>query len=168
ALPRFDKLADDRLPRGRWPRSGCIDLLVFEGWFLGTPPEPADALAAPINALERDEDPDGRWRRWCNDALGRDYPPLWQRIDRLLLLQAPGFDVVPEWRWQAEEMLRATAPAGHGAGMDRAAIGRFVQHFERTGRQALRTLPAIADRVIALDARRRPLARCAAVTPPRS
>jgi len=34
---------------------------------------------------------------------------------------------------------------------------RFVQFFERTSRQALRTLPTIAERTIRLDAQRRPL-----------
>jgi len=169
-LPRFDKLADDRLPPARWPRAGQVDLVFFEGWFLGTPPESPDALAAPLNALEHDEDADGRWRRWCNDALGRDYPALWWRMDRLLLLQAPAFEVVPDWRWQGEEALRAHAPGTDRAdgGMDRAGIDRFVQHYERTSRQALRTLPAIADGIIALDTRRRPLAPAVAVTRPRS
>ena len=41
--------------------------------------------------------------------------------------------------------------------MDRAAVERFVHHFERVSRQALRNLPAIADVTVALDARRRPL-----------
>lgn len=169
ALPRFDKLADDRLPAARWPRCGRVDLVLFEGWFLGTPAESPQALAAPLNALEREEDRDGRWRRWCNEALGRDYPALWRRMDRLLVLQAPSFDVVPQWRWQAEQALRADAHGAGGAGgMDRAGIDRFVQHYERTSRQALRMLPAIADRVIALDARRRPVAAGAAVTRPRS
>src|SRR5690606_18641991 len=61
ALPRFDKLADRRLPEADWPRAGPVDLVLFEGWFLGTPAEPDSALAEPLNALERDEDPDGRW-----------------------------------------------------------------------------------------------------------
>src|SRR5690606_40341778 len=64
-------------------------LVVFEGWFLTTPPQARAELEDPVNALEREEDRDGRWRRWCNDALARDYPPLWQRIDRLLYLQPP-------------------------------------------------------------------------------
>jgi D-glycerate 3-kinase len=34
---------------------------------------------------------------------------------------------------------------------------RFVQFFERVSRQALRTLPAIADRHVRLDAARRPV-----------
>ena len=155
ALPRFDKLADERLPRAEWPRVDGADLVLFEGWFLGTPAEEAAALEAPINALERDEDGDGRWRRWCNRALADAYPPLWRRIDRLLLLQAPSFEVVPGWRREAERTLAAGRP-GMPA-MDDAALERFVQHYERTSRQALRTLPGIADRVVALDARRRPV-----------
>lgn len=154
ALPRFDKLADDRLPPSQWPRADAADLVLFEGWFLGTPAEPEEALLRPINALERDEDGDGTWRRYCNAALQADYPALWQRIDRLLLLQAPSFEVVPDWRWEAERALASARPGA--AAMDRAAIERFVQHYERTSRQALRTLPAIADVIVALDAARRP------------
>lgn len=155
-LPRFDKLADERVDTAQWQRiEGRLDLLVFEGWFLGTPAEPEAALATPLNALERDADGDGRWRRWCNRALARDYPALWQCLDHLWFLQPPSFAVVPQWRWQQEQALRRTAP-GRG-GMTRAQVERFVQHYERVSRQALRTLPAIADRVIALDARRQVL-----------
>lgn len=154
ALPRFDKLADDRLPEARWPRTtGRVDLVVFEGWFLKAPAEPDDSLATPLNALERDEDVDGTWRRWCNTALARDYPALWQRIDALWFLRGPGFEVVPEWRWQQEQALQAAEPGR--TGMDRAEVERFVQFYERISRQALRSLPAIADRTLPLDRQRR-------------
>ncbi|MFT4248953.1 MAG: hypothetical protein QM581_13140 [Pseudomonas sp.] len=153
-LPRFDKLADDRLPESRWPRlERPLDLLVIEGWLLGTPAEAAAALAAPLNALERDEDRDGRWRHYCNQALQRDYPALWSRLDRLWLLQAPDFAIVPAWRWQQEQALQAAEPGR--TGMSRAEVERFVQFYERTSRQALRTLPAIADRCLPLDRARR-------------
>lgn len=156
ALPRFDKLADERLPESRWERiDGPVDLAIFEGWFLATPPEGEAALIEPINALERDEDADGTWRRWCNAALARDYPALWARIDALWFLQPPGFEVVSEWRWQQEAALQAGDPSRPA--MDRAQVQRFIQHFERVSRQALRALPAIASRTIALDAQRQPL-----------
>ena len=156
ALPRFDKRRDDRLPAAQWPRVEHVDLVLFEGWFLGTPAEDGEALVAPLNALERDEDADGRWRDGCNRALARDYPALWRRIDRLLLLQAPAFEQAQAWRWQAEQALaaRASGPAT----MDRSAFDRFMQHYERISRQALRALPDIADRIAVLDARRRPAA----------
>lgn len=155
-LPRFDKLADRRRPEADWPPAEAVDLALFEGWCLGVPAQAPEALAAPLNALERDEDADGRWRRWCNRALARDYPALWARMDRLLFLQPPGFGIVPAWRWQQECALQAADPTRRG--MTRAQVERFVQHYERVSRQALRTLPALADAVAPLDAARVPAA----------
>ena len=154
-LPRFDKLGDDRLPERDWERIDRVDLVVFEGWFLKTPAEHAAALTEPLNPLERDEDADGGWRRFCNEALRRDYPALWARIDRLWFLQPPGFHVVPQWRWQQEQALQAGDPSREG--MTRAQVERFVMHYERVSRQALRTLPAMADRAIRLDESRKPI-----------
>ncbi len=151
-LPRFDKLGDRRLPEAGWPMVQGLDLLLFEGWCVGTPAEPASALVEPVNTLERDEDPTGTWRRWCNTALARDYPALWAGLDRLLFLQPPGFEVVFDWRLQQEQALQAAEP-GRG-GMDAAGVARFVQHYERVSRQALRTLPGLADVVVTLDAER--------------
>ncbi|MCL7713461.1 kinase [Stenotrophomonas mori] len=155
ALPRFDKLADERVPEPHWERVDGLDLLVFEGWFLGTPAETEAALHAPLNALERDADPEGTWRRWCNQALAGDYPALWRQCDRLWFLQPPGFEVVPHWRWQQEQALQQAAPGR--SGMSRAQVERFVQYYERVSRQALRCLPGIADRTLVLDAQRQVL-----------
>lgn len=154
-LPRFDKLADTRLPPSRWRNVARVDLALFEGWFLATPAQRDDELREPINAVERDEDANGHWRRYCNDALARDYPALWSRLDRLLFLQPPGFEAVPAWRWQQEQALQSRRAGRHG--MDRPRVERFVQLFERVSRQALRTLPGIADVTVRLDAHRQPL-----------
>jgi D-glycerate 3-kinase len=164
ALPRFDKIADDRLPESQWPVVKSADLVILEGWFLKVPAQRPDELDEPVNALERDEDPDGTWRRWSNAALARDYPPLWSRLDRLLFLQGPGFDIVPRWRWEQEQTLQAAHPDRRA--MSREQVERFVQFFERVSRQAMRTLPAIADRTIRLDADRHPLAATGALDAP--
>lgn len=159
-LPRFDKIDDRRLPPSRWPRAPAdVRAVVFEGWFHKVPPQPAAELATPLNALERDEDPDGTWRHYCNEALGR-YAPLWARLDQLTWLRGPGFEVVPAWRWQQEQTLQAANPGRRA--MSREQVERFVLFFERTSRQAMRALPGIADQVVALDADRRVL------SPPRS
>lgn len=154
ALPRFDKIADRRLPRSQWPLMRGCDLVIFEGWFLRTPAEAGVALAEPLNAVEHDDDPEGVWRHYVNDALATHYTPLWSRLPRLLLLQAPSFDVVPGWRWQQEQSLQAANPGRMT--MDRAQVERFVQLFERVSRQALRMLPASAEHVVRLDAMRHP------------
>src|SRR5690606_21579360 len=74
AIPRFDKALDDRAPESSWPRMQApVDVIVLEGWCLAVGPQPAAALAAPINSLEADEDPDGIWRRYVNQCIVDDY-----------------------------------------------------------------------------------------------
>lgn len=151
-LPSFDKLADTRLPPSRWRHEKFRpDLVVFEGWLLGLRPQSDAQLVKPINALEREHDADGRWRRWCNARLA-DYTGLWERFDRFLYLQAPAFEAVPRWRGQQERELGAQRGR---AGMPRATIERFVQYYERLTRHGMRILPGIADRVLRLDAAHR-------------
>ena len=124
ALPRFDKAADTRLKPAEWPTSSPVDVVLFEGWFVGAQPQPEAALAQPINALERDEDRDGAWRRSVNLALSGDYEALFSRLDLLVLLQAPGFERVQAWRTLQEEKLaaRLAAEGRQGEVMDDATL----------------------------------------------
>lgn len=154
-VPRFDKLTDTRLPPSRWTRvREPPRLIVFEGWFLGVRPQSAQALIEPVNRTEREHDADGRWRRWCNHALA-DYAALWQRIDWLCWLKAPGFEIVRDWRWQQECTLQQSQPRRRA--MDRAQVDDFILAFERISRHAQDTLAGIADETIELDERRRPV-----------
>jgi D-glycerate 3-kinase len=156
AIPRFDKLADTRRPPSRWRSEAARpDLIVLEGWCLGLRPQAVAELRRPVNALEREQDVGGHWRRSSNEALAR-YAELWRRIDYLLWLKAPGFDVVPQWRWLQEKQLQAQHPTR--AGMDRRAVGEFVRVFERLSRHAQATLGTSADEVIELDRGHRPRA----------
>lgn len=149
ALPRFDKGRDDRAPEADWPRvTSAPQLIVLEGWCLGVSPEADADLIEPINALERDEDGDARWRHWVNARLAGEYAALWQRIDRLILLAAPSFDVVTRWRSEQEDALRR---ANAERAMDEATLQRFIAHYERLSRHALASLPTRADIVVGLD-----------------
>ncbi len=154
-LPRFDKAADDRADEAEWNRAAAgTRLLILEGWCVGARPEAEDALTDPVNALEREEDADGVWRRYVNAALAGEYQRLFARLDRLVLLAAPGFEVVRRWRTQQEEGLRAKAgPDGAGV-MSDAQIVRFIQHYERLTRHILAEMPDRADLTIRLGADR--------------
>ncbi|PZR34217.1 kinase [Caulobacter segnis] len=160
ALPRFDKAADDRSPAADWPRvEGPVDVVLLEGWCVGARPQPAALLAAPINALERDEDPDGVWRGFANAALAEAYAPLFARLDRLMLLTAPDFAVVRTWRGEQEARLRQRLAAegrDPALAMDEPALDRFVAHYERLTRWIAQDLPGVADVVVRLDERRWP------------
>ena len=154
SLPRFDKSSDDRRARESWDSvQGPAQVVLFEGWCVGATAQTLEALAQPVNALEANEDVNGRWRKYVNDALLGEYRQLFAKIDLLVLLAAPSFDVVLEWRTQQERELRAQAKGGAGV-MSDEAIARFIQHYERLTRHTLIEMPARADLVIRLDADR--------------
>jgi D-glycerate 3-kinase len=153
-LPGFDKAADERRPKSSWRQvEGPVDVVIFEGWCVGARPEPSDRLTAHINTLERRDDPSRAWRSYVNRQLGEGYQALWGRLDRLVLLQAPGFEVVRGWRSEQEAKLRAKS----GGGMSDAEIGQFIQHYERLTRWILEEMPGRADWVVKLNPDRTPL-----------
>jgi D-glycerate 3-kinase len=152
-MPRFDKGSDTRLPPSRWRRIvRAPQIVILEGWCIGVPAQSPAALRLPINPLERSEDPDARWRTWVNEQLERHYMAVWQRLDRLATLQAPDYAIVTRWRDEQERALRRRhAPRA----LSVVALRRFLMHYERLSRQALKTLPARADLRIVLDTDRR-------------
>ncbi len=148
-LPRFDKGSDDRAPIEAWPSAPQnAQVLLLEGWCLGARPQDPAALAEPVNALEAQEDPGGIWRRHANAALAGPYQDLFARIDRLVLLAAPDWQVVAQWREQQEAELRAT---GAARAMTGAEVQRFIQHYERLTRWILAEMPQRADLVVRLN-----------------
>ena len=156
AVPRFAKALDDRAPPSQWPDIPApVDIILLEGWCLGARAETADELAVPVNDLERDEDPEGLWRRYVNERLANDYEPLYAIFDLWVMLAAPGFAQVLSWRQEQEEKLAAKT-GGEGAGlMDAARLRRFVAHYERLTRRCLSDLPARVDVLYQLDENRR-------------
>lgn len=161
ALPAFDKAKDDPVPREDWREvSTPVDVVLFEGWCIGALPQDASLLLPPVNALERDEDSAAIWRSHVNACLARQYQEVFSKLDMLALLQAPGFEVVAEWRLEQEQTLRRNLVSeGRDTSvlMDRMAIERFVMFYERITRHILEEMPMRADVAIALDAQRRPV-----------
>lgn len=147
-LPRFDKSQDERSGYEMWcvPPSG-VDLILLEGWCVGAVAEPPAALDRPLNALERDLDPEAVWRTFVNKSLNEEYQQLFAGLDRLLMLQAPDMEAVVEWRQLQERKLRQRSG---GEGMSEAEVHHFIQHFERLTRHMLLELPQTADVVLPL------------------
>lgn len=154
-IPGFDKRGDDRRPIREWrifvgrPRAILID-----GWCLGALPEDEAGLADPVNALERDRDPDGTWRRTVNGFLAGPYADFSARFDAIVFLKAPGFEVVLDWRSQQEADLLGVTP-GRLPGEERRRLAEFIQYFERITRRMLDGC-VLADTVVPLDRDRRP------------
>ena len=154
AIPRFDKMAKngqgDRVSKSEWPVvEGPLDVVIFEGWFVGAHPQQAQELLEPINQREAAEDPDGTWRRTMNQLLATDYRELFDRIDELLVIQVRSMEDVFRNRELQEQHLRRTLEEARQRGEDTGEQGAmtpdevvaFISLYERTTRHMLATLP---------------------------
>ena len=152
SIPRFDKLADDRVPETQFDTvTSAPSLVILEGWCVGIPPQDSADLTEPCNNLERIDDSAGDWRQFVNTSLERDYLPIWGQLDELWALLAPGFEVVSDWRLEQEVRLGAQRAQ---AIMTPQEVVRFVQHYERLTRSSLNSMPNLADLCLWLDPQR--------------
>ncbi|MDX2413460.1 MAG: kinase [Woeseiaceae bacterium] len=152
ALPRFDKSMDDRAKSDSWPTAGGpIDLIILEGWCVGSVPQSKEALREASNDLEAHQDSSGDWRLYVNEQLKGSYAELFAQLNALVFLQAPDFDAIYRWRVEQEEKLARIS--GHGAAgiLNREQIIDFIQHYERLTRANIATLPETADVTFELD-----------------
>ena len=153
AIPRFDKALDDRVSRDAWNVVGQgVDIVLLEGWCLGARAQSETAMAEPVNALEAEEDPDASWRRYVNTVLRQDFEPLYQRVDQWVMLAAPSFDCVYQWRLEQEQKL-ASSRAGDAI-MNASQVARFIQFYERLTRHCLDSLPQRIHHFYQLDEQR--------------
>lgn len=133
-LPAFDKVTDNPVHASHRPVfHGRPAVILVDGWCLGATPQTEAELAAPINALEAEQDKDAVWRKEVNANLAGAYQLTFARLDAIVCLQAPSFEIVHAWRCEQEESLLAR-PLMDG---DRLRIATFIQHFERITRHMI-------------------------------
>lgn len=150
-IPRFDKSAYG----GQGDRSGyenvpIVDIVLFEGWFVGAQPIDPVQFAqapAPIDTLE-----DRQFAVEMNQRL-HEYLPLWDRLDSLIVLSLVDYHLSKQWRKEAEHK----AIAAGNAGMSDAEIDQFVDYFWQALHPELFVKPLVtgvqgADWVITVNA----------------
>lgn len=139
AIPRFDKSlwsgAGDRTDPEIVTKA---DIVLFEGWFVGVRPiDPAAFDSAPPPIVT---ETDRAFARDINDRL-RDYLPLWQQLDRLVVLCPRDYRFSQQWRRQAEHQMIAAGRTG----MTDAEIDEFVEYFWRSLHPELFITPLLRD-----------------------
>ncbi len=152
SVPQFNKAIDDRKPEQDWPViNEPVEIILFEGWCNHAPVETDEQLQQPVNKLEREEDADGRWRRYANQQLAEYHRQLFDQAGLLIHLKVPSFEKVYEWRGLQEQKLSQDTNADKHAVMNEQQLQRFIQHYERITRQCLQQLPDLADIVLYLN-----------------
>lgn len=151
-IPRFNKSTDDRHLENAWETIyNPVDIILLEGWCLGVRPEAQASLSVAINSLEQCEDPQGSWREHINDTIKSHYLPIFEQLDKLIMLKAPSFECVYNWRQKQEDKLKqkniasSARPDKQSGIMSKTELHRFIQHYERLTLHMLATLPEYAD-----------------------
>ncbi len=152
--PRFNKAIDDRCDDSEWLKyDNPVEVILFEGWCNNSPAQSQSALQQPINALERNEDPQGIWRQYVNERLLEYQQRFFSRAELCIMLKADDVECVYDWRSLQEQKLKAGSNhVKQNRVMSKAELERFMQHFERISRHTLSHLPAMADVVLPVAA----------------
>ncbi|PSN18696.1 glycerate kinase [filamentous cyanobacterium CCP5] len=156
AFPRFDKSRHG----GEGDRCApeiieAVDIVLFEGWFLGVRPLPAmDWRQAPFPIQSES---DRHFAQDMNDRLAA-YVPLWDELDQLMVMIPEDYRLSQQWRLQAEQQMKAQGLSG----MADEAVMAFVQYFWKALHPELFILPLReaewVDLVVEINADRQPQA----------
>lgn len=123
SIPRFNKSlfngAGDRIES---EIVSNVDIILFEGWFVGVRPveDTVFDIAPPPIITEADR----KFARDMNNRL-QDYLPLWERLDKLIVLYPTDYRFSKQWRQQAEQQMIASGKSG----MSDDEIEQFVEYF---------------------------------------
>lgn len=138
-IPRFDKSAwHGAGDRGTPEIVNGADIVLFEGWFVGVRPiDPSnfDRPPLPINTFE-----DRKFAIDMNTRL-QEYLPLWDKLDRLIILYPIDYRLSQQWRKDAEHQMIATGKTG----MTDLQIEQFVEYFWKSLHPDLFIKPLIQD-----------------------
>ncbi|MFW6316479.1 MAG: glycerate kinase [Cyanobacteriota bacterium] len=164
-IPRFDKSAY----QGRGDRAtpetinDKIDILLFEGWFLGVKPIAETVFTFPPSPIDTEAD---RQFALDNNHRLQSYLPLWKYLDGLVILTPEDYHLSHKWRQEAEQKMmsstRAKRYAEGKSGMSNAEIKQFVEYFWKALHPELFITPLIeskqgVDIVIEIDANHVPI-----------
>lgn len=154
-IPRFDKSA--------WNGAGDrtspdhvqdIDIVLFEGWFVGVRPVDPQLLEQAPDPIRTEGD---RAFAQANNQRLQAYLPLWDRLDRLIVLLPEDYRFSKTWRREAEHQMKASGKPG----MSDREIEQFVDYFWTALHptlfiEPLAQNPQYTDLVIEIDAQHQP------------
>jgi D-glycerate 3-kinase len=136
-LPRFDKSAHaGEGDRSKPEMITQADIILFEGWFVGVRP-----IVSEFEIVV-----DREFAQAMNQQL-QSYVPLWDLLDRFVILYVPEYQLSKQWRKQAEHKMIAQGKAG----MSDTEIDEFVEYFWQALHPELFILPLLKQADLVLE-----------------
>lgn len=126
SIPQFDK----SLHGGQGDRAASVQqpaptIVLFEGWFVGAQPLPAQTFEGINELPEPITTPtDRQFASDCNQRLS-EYVSLWAFLDSLMVLSPRDYRLSRQWRQEAEHKMKAAGKTG----LSDDEITDFVTYF---------------------------------------
>ena len=143
-VPVFDKVTDNKKNYKR--KISKVDLLILEGWCVGSKPIDIKYLKMNINDLEKKNDFNLIWRTAYNSAL-TDYQKLFKKFNYYLFIKLPDWKFVIDWKYKQELGLRSSNSNNHL----KKKLYRFIQFYEKLSKWMFLTSPSDCNVLITLD-----------------
>jgi len=157
-IPSFDRAYDVRHAFSKWTVVNTLPRVVLvSGWTLGAVAQEDVALNQPVNDLERERDPDQKWRRATNNMARDHYQPLYGLFDRWVYSKPPSWDAVCQWNQRDHEVwIKRMSDRGVQLSDEQRQGGEiFSQLSQRFALESVARLSRKSDYVLTLDADRR-------------
>ena len=143
-VPIFDKVTDNKKKHNRIINKA--DLIILEGWCVGSKPINPKYLKKNINDLEKINDPNMIWRTAYNQALV-EYQKLFNKFNYYIFIKLPNWQYVINWKYKQELGLRSLRRDNHL----KKKLFLFIQYYEKLSKWMSFTSPDICNALITLD-----------------
>ena len=143
-VPVFDKVTDNKKNYKR--KITKVDLLILEGWCVGSKPIDMKYLKMNINDLEKKNDSNIIWRTAYNSAL-IDYQKLFKKFNNYLFIKFPNWEFVIDWKYKQELNLRSLKSNIHL----KKKLNQFIKYYEKLSKWMSLNVPSYCNVLITLD-----------------
>ena len=116
---------------------------------MGAKPQSNFLIKKPINALEKYEDQNLKWRKYVNEKLKKEYKKLFAMIDYFIFIKIPNFNMVLNRRMLQEKKLKQKKYLKSKI-MNYNQIKRFIMFYQRITLQMIKNFSKSASVVILL------------------
>ena len=143
-VPVFDKVTDNNKNYKR--KISKVDLLILEGWCVGSKPIDIKYLKMNINDLEKKNDSNLIWRTAYNSALS-DYQKLFKKFDYYIFIKFPNWEFVIDWKYKQELDLRSIKSNIRL----KKKLQQFIKYYQKLSKWMSLTTPSYCNVLITLD-----------------
>ena len=143
-VPVFDKVTDNKKNYKR--KISKVDLLILEGWCVGSKPIDMKYLKMNINDLEKKNDSNLIWRTAYNSAL-INYQKLFKKFDYYIFIKFPNWEFVIDWKYKQELNLRSLKSNIRL----KKKLQQFIKYYEKLSKWMSLTIPSYCNVLITLD-----------------